>query len=486
MYCRYKPDTDTFETHVWMLAKLLGGIDDPVSFLHYVMAACYKKLIMRLTHRVSNNYRIALENIPTSEFIGGLQSDPVPNELQFNSSFLNDLLNVKPLLGIEIPNLLRKAESHDHDFYTRETCNEYHLLLCRLLTLFLDALHTLNTLRKDHADLDQIRKQLDLITRLGLTLRSMCGGTTMRKHLLIIQKYLPDGTALAKQTEVGHDTPRKDEEADEDEDEADVEFRGQLDARRLPSACHDWLHLVLIHFDATQRLADYVKRTTRSEVVIQIISQPPPDRYLLPWKTLLTNEAYFPDNDDSFPVADIIAFLTSNTKSVESGSNSTDNPTKPIVDTPQILSAETLVQRLKEIGKIPKVIDTNNGREWNLKAFNEAIEPIIETVTKLELTNCVSVGWEDSAKIIVAELIKLQAVWTFSHEVVIMEHISKIVQMVETIRDNAMIYRALRDNAPLDTGIGFIGNYHAEASLAAFLYRLQKAGSVSCPFPCPA
>ena len=58
--------------------------------------------------------------------------------------------------------------------------------------------------------------------------------------------------------------------------------------------------------------------------------------------------------------------------------------------------------------------------------------------------------------------------------------------MVETIRDNAMIYRALRDNAPLDTGIGFIGNYHAEASLAAFLYRLQKAGSVSCPFPCPA
>src|SRR5258705_449327 len=105
-----------------------------------------------------------------------------------------------------------------------------------------------------------------------------------------------------------------------------------------------------------------------------------------------------------------------------------------------MLSAETLVQRLKEIGKIPKVVDTDKGRDWNLKAFNKEIEPTIKTVTKLVLTNCVSVGLEDSARAIVAELIKFQAVWTLSDEVMTMENINKIVQMIETIRDNAMIY----------------------------------------------
>jgi hypothetical protein len=476
-----------------MLAKLLGGRDDPLSFLYYVIASCYKKLIIRLTHRVSINYRIALGKVPTFEFIGGYHSDHSPNELEFDRLFFcNHLPEVKPFLGIEIPNILRKVDSRDHDFYTRETCHEYHLLLCRLLTLFLDALRTLGTLREDHADLDKILKQLDWITLLGITLRTMCGGATMKKHLLNIAKYLPDGTELAKQTEVGHETLKKDEEADEDEDEdaADPEFRSQLDARDLglPTACHDWLQLMLLHFDATQRLADYIKSTKSSDVVIQIISQPPPDRYLLPWKTLLNSEAYFPDNDDSFRVADIITFLSPyiKGKSDESGSDSTDDPTKPIAHTPRMISAETLVQRLKEIGKIPKVVDTDKGRAWNLKTFNEKIEPIIETVANLELTNCVSVGWEDYARTVVAELIKFQAAWTLSDEVTTMKDISKIVQMIETIRDNAMVYWALRDNAPLDTGIGFIGNYHAEAILAAFLYHRQGAGSVSPPFPYPA
>ncbi len=380
--------------------------------------------------------------------------------------------------------------------------------MCRLLTLFLDALRTLGTLWEDHADLDKIHKQLDLITLLGITLRSMCGGATMKKHLLNIAKYLPDGTALAKQTVVGHDTPKKEADQDDDQDEADAEFRTQLDALSLalPSACHYWLQLILLLFNTTQHLADHIKSTKSSKVVIHIISQPPPNQYLLPWKTLLTNEAYFSDNDDSFPVADIITFLTSKGKSAESGSDSTDDLTKPtadtpqmlssnticksdesgsdsiddpIADTPQMLSVETLVQQLKEIGKIPKVIDTDKGREWNLKAFNKEIEPIIKTVTKLKLTNCVSsVGWEDSARTVVAELIKFQAVWTLSNEVMTMENINKIVQMIETIQDNAMIYWALRDNAPLDSGIGFMGNYHAEAILPAFLYRRRKAGLV--------
>jgi hypothetical protein len=40
-----------------------------------------------------------------------------------------------------------------------------------------------------------------------------------------------------------------------------------------------------------------------------------------------------------------------------------------------------------------------------------------------------------------------------------MEDIRKIVRMVDTMRDNAMIYWALRDGTPLSTGIGFAGNF---------------------------
>jgi hypothetical protein len=112
-----------------MLAKLLGSRDDPLSFLYYVIASCYKKLIIQMTHRVSKNYRTALENVPIFDFIGGLYPDSSPNELNHDHLFLTrHLPDVKPFLGIEIPNLLQQVDSRN--FYTRETRNEYHRLLC--------------------------------------------------------------------------------------------------------------------------------------------------------------------------------------------------------------------------------------------------------------------------------------------------------------------------------------------------------------------
>ncbi len=284
---------------------------------------------------------------------------------------------------------------------------------------------------------------------------------------------------LGKQTEVVHDRPR--EEADEEA--ANEEFHTfQLDAHSpaLPKACHDWLELMVLHFDATQRLADYIKRTNKgSEVVIRIVSQTPPDRYMLPWKVLLNNKAYFPDNDPSFRVEEIISFLTTvanptttaeslltpvapsttiaenlltpiatsttiDESFLDSHLDSTGNPTTSTADdTPQkIISAETLVQQLKEIGDIPKVINTDGRQEWNLDAFNNIIQPIIETVKNLKLTNCISVGWEEYANSIALRLVAFQNMWTLSDKVTTMQDISKIIKMIDTMRDNAMIYWA--------------------------------------------
>ncbi len=50
-----------------------------------------------MTHRVSINYRIALANVPTFEFFGGLFPEPSPNELGYDHRFLHEHLpEVKP------------------------------------------------------------------------------------------------------------------------------------------------------------------------------------------------------------------------------------------------------------------------------------------------------------------------------------------------------------------------------------------------------
>ena len=502
MYCRHKPDEETFKTHIWMLAKLLHWKNDPRSFLYYVLASCYKKLILRMTHHVSNNYRIALENVPAFTLCGELFPVPSTSEVEYDKTFLRKLLEVQPLLGIEIPNLMGQADNLN--FYTPEICNEFHRLLCKLLTVFLDALRTLGKLREDSKDLGKICKQLGWIALLGITLRSMIGGATMKKHLRVIAKFLPDGTALAKQTE--------DVAAGADADaDVDAEFHTiQLHALgpTLPKACNDWLELMVIHYDAAQRLVNYVKSTNGSEVSIKIVSQASPDRYMLPWTTLLSDDRYFPNNDPLLPVADIISFLkpvanpasdaegfldpvtdpTANPAPVaESSLDPTSDSTISTTDTNdhQMISAEAFVQRLNEIGKIPKVVETDDGKMWNLEAFTEAIEPIIEKMRRCELANCNSIGWEVYTGTIVKSLVFFQNSWTLTDEVTTAKDIREIVRMVDTMRDNAMIHWALRDGTPLSTGIGFAGNFHAEAILAAYL-RLLATGSVSYPFPCRA
>ena len=331
----------------------------------------------------------------------------------------------------------------------------------------------------------------------------------MKKHLRFIAKHLPDGTNLAKKTEaVAVAAADGDVDADADAADVDAEFYTiQLDAmgQTLPKACNDWLELMVLHFDAVQHLADYVKLVQSREVNINIVCQGSPDRYMLPWRTLLNNDRYFPKNS-SCSVADIISFLqpvaTSTTiveTSLDPAADPTANPasvTESFLDPAgnsttstsnrQMISAETFVQRLKEIGTIPKVVESEDGERWNLKKFTEAIEPIIEKMRRRELANCTSAGWEEYSNTILQRLVSLRDGWTLNNAATTVEDIEKIVRMVDAMRDNAMIYWALRDDTPLSTGVGFAGNFHAEAILAAY-WRLQDhKGSVSRPFPCPA
>jgi hypothetical protein len=94
----------------------------------------------------------------------------------------------------------------------------------------------------------------------------MIGGATMKKHLRVIAKFLPDGTALAKQTE-----------------DVGCRCRCRCGISHLSTGCpgsdpaqgmYDWLELMVLHFDAAQRLVDYVKLVQRQRG-LKIISRSP-------------------------------------------------------------------------------------------------------------------------------------------------------------------------------------------------------------------
>ena len=137
-------------------------------------------------------------------------------------------------------------------------------------------------------------------------------------------------------------------DADEDEDEdVDVQFH-DIQAHHRAQACGNWLKLMVIHFDAVQHLIHFIKTIGSSKVSIQMLFQTPPDRYMLPWKTLLNHKAYFPDDPSLSKTADIIGFLSANSTPIAECDAEGDS-----INLGK-LSAKSLVKHLREIRDIPK------------------------------------------------------------------------------------------------------------------------------------
>ena len=125
----------------------------------------------------------------------------------------------------------------------------------------------------------------------------MVGGSIIEVHMKVIM--------------IAHDkscciTWDVNEEMESKEMEQDEELYKISSMLLTWQAYYRWLRLMVVHFDAVPILISFWERVWKF-ITIKIISTPRPDKLLMPWKKLLENERYFPNQ--LLPTSAIIAFL---------------------------------------------------------------------------------------------------------------------------------------------------------------------------------
>jgi len=432
----------SFVIHIWMINKLLQR-ENARPFSLYVIAACYPKALRRLGYRNSQSYLTSLENLKKETVTFSEKSyNPQESEIECDSDFLSGLEVIEPFLGIKFPKLMDESKKHHHNFYTEETFNEFQTLLCALLEKFFESLKTLDGLRSEPVDVEKVVPQLDLIARVGTTLRSMVRGVAIKKHLQVIENFLPDRTDLVKKE-------------DNDDEEGSDNEEGEESPKWM--TCRNWLELVVLHFDAIQDLAYFVKKrrpTPNFNLNMRVLSPDHPNAKMLTWRKLLESEKYFPKRPG--PTAqDLINFLDPPKSESESKSKSKSKG-KNKESEAQSVTAEDVVTSLRALC---------DGQLDNQDARNKAVDDITNNMQRL--TNCTSPGSGVYIQTIAEELKLFKERWAlYTEQDDTIKHVNKITAMIRTLRDNAKL-RAMLKKGALLTGDGFTGNVHAEAWIAA-------------------
>jgi hypothetical protein len=103
------------------------------------------------------------------------------------------------------------------------------------------------------------------------------------------------------------DIPVNDEILDDD-CQRDHELYQIIDTFPKSQAFHNWLKLIVVHFDAVRILITYMESFRRPKVTIKVLTTPNPNNTQLSWKELLGNEKYFEKEplDQSRPTAKMI------------------------------------------------------------------------------------------------------------------------------------------------------------------------------------
>ena len=122
-------------------------------------------------------------------------------------------------------------------------------------------------------------------------------------------------------------------------------------------------------------------------------------------------------------------------------------------------TAEDLSRMVKNLGTIQQVKE-------NMVVFVNSVDHIISQM--VVLTNCSSPWLEAFITSIVGKLNSSKDMWIYTTYDNSIKEITKIAEMIKTLRDNTRVFHALGPSEPLSTGIGFKGLCHCESGLAAF------------------
>ena len=266
-----------------MLKTLLGrSARDSKTLELYIFAVSFPKMCRRLNeHPLSNSYFNSLKEIKSKTFGFNVATTPPNRDSDVKVSDVPFVKILESLSSLtDITNLLKATP---HNVYNEETCREFHMLLCALLTAFHTALNRLKTLQAERVKelkaktsqavqddkefLTKVRMELDMVRVMASSLRVMISGAAIEKHLKnIVELLVVNNEKLWSVT------------ADSDEDDTDdTEF----DALKPYSMQHgkpllvwqsykDWLRLTVLYLDAADTLRRFISDRTKNDIDIDI------------------------------------------------------------------------------------------------------------------------------------------------------------------------------------------------------------------------
>ena len=488
----------SFELHTWMIARLVenSGPDTTSSLLsQYVIGVCYERMITRMTYRVSISFRDTLKDLPlTFEFPKQFPLSVIEASALNDSRFITSLLEFKIFLKLHTP--IDNLVKHRNDLYNQETYVDFHLILCELLELLLMSLKDLKIFHNELAGKvlsskqhDKTMEKINFIAIVGSILRLLVMSQAIKKCLYSIAGFLPDRAASIK-AKVDNKTDRdddddneqdkddeedrlyRDDDEEENEDELYVDSVGQgsesIKLGPTSLACLKSLNLAVVYFDAILVLSHFVKSQNSSlveiEIDIKILLLPcrSKDMPMLPWRTLLQHETYFPGNP-SPSAKEIVDFLelwvssTSNLESSKKSRKSSKKSQKEPVSTE--ISPESVLARLAGLrGDIAHDLDKDT--------YTTKIDEAHDLLTMVHYDDDTTPGLRSHIACIISKLKSAKGLYPDKRDM--RDEIDGIIDMLRTLADNTKLERMLRKGSPLDTGIGFKGRLHAEACVAAY------------------
>jgi len=409
-------------------------------FSLYVIAASFEKMRYRLTNaRLSVPYHDCLKNLKSFAFPEVVRKAGDGKSLERDDAFASAIPAMAKLVynespALEIPNLRHHhAAKLSQPIYNKNTCLEFHLLLCKLLKGFEDSLSCLQALQASaERDSAKTYKALNRVNAFGSYLRIMVRSFAIEAHLEAIAHLLVVDTRKTWMPE-----PEEDAEADFSDFQRLKPYSLRKGVPLLPwQSYRDWLKLIVHYFDAGHVLTKYVcslgldHRDSSWDITISILTPPLPDKTMITWIELLSSELFFPTPPGGSSGTDLIDFLS---KACVQDKSSMVNGI--------LASARALLESL----------DSNP-----LGNLDDQIDALALQVTESTLDDLALLGQE-----ILALKDRLQPQDRQAEMQV-------IVDTLKTLSDREAFFKNLRDGG-LHQGSRFVGVYHCEASIASLL-----------------
>ena len=264
-------------------------------FEQYIVAACCKKMLSRLTHPLSMPFKVSLNKL-SSDFPKPTQIAYDANDLNHDKAFLSLLSAIQSDISKPTPNLLKVAEASNNEpfeLYTEETQSEIHTLICDLLEKYERSLEALTKYSPDTTS--SFIVTLLRAVGFGNALHHLIKTTAIKKHLKAIELHLDNFRADADELEL--------KETDMEGDMPD-----NPDIRSVqPSAVHDgnvmppwesylnWLKLMVAHVEAIWVVTAHItdREFQYTGINIKMLIPPRSKQTMLPWEKLLTS-SHFP------------------------------------------------------------------------------------------------------------------------------------------------------------------------------------------------